>query len=159
MVFFWTESPATQNGVLALMEVDCHIGAPRIWNPRPVGDELALCQRYYEKSYNIDVKPGTAQNRSGALGSLSHGDGWWLENFMAYFAVSKRSQAIAITTYSPYTGAAGYAGEYNTTQAFIADRKIQLIEVSAKSYAIAGDGGTFNANNVEWHHFTAETEL
>jgi hypothetical protein len=27
---------------------------------RPYGTELALCQRYYEKSYNIDVAPGTA---------------------------------------------------------------------------------------------------
>jgi hypothetical protein len=26
---------------------------------RPYGTELALCQRYYEKSYNIDVAPGS----------------------------------------------------------------------------------------------------
>jgi hypothetical protein len=26
---------------------------------RPFSEELALCQRYYEKSYNVDVDPGT----------------------------------------------------------------------------------------------------
>jgi hypothetical protein len=28
---------------------------------RPFGSELALCQRYYEKSYNLNVAPGTAE--------------------------------------------------------------------------------------------------
>ena len=34
---------------------------------RPYGTELMLCQRYYEKSYNIDVVPGTATSVSARL--------------------------------------------------------------------------------------------
>jgi len=29
------------------------------YDNRPLGYELSLCQRYYEKSYNVDVNPGT----------------------------------------------------------------------------------------------------
>jgi hypothetical protein len=34
---------------------------------RSYGTELALCQRYYEKSYNIDVVPGTATSVNARL--------------------------------------------------------------------------------------------
>ena len=36
---------------------------------RPYGTEVSLCQRYYEKSYNLDVVPGT----SGAAGGTGFG--------------------------------------------------------------------------------------
>jgi hypothetical protein len=36
---------------------------------RPFGTEVSLCQRYYEKSYNLDVVPGT----SGASGGTGFG--------------------------------------------------------------------------------------
>ncbi|MBR7538755.1 hypothetical protein KC221_21395, partial [Mycobacterium tuberculosis] len=48
---------------------------------RPLAHELQLCQRYYEKSYNLDVPPGTADgigrdnqfyDRSVGVGSTSH---------------------------------------------------------------------------------------
>jgi hypothetical protein len=163
MVFFWTESPATQNGVLALMEADCHLGGSRFWDPRPAGEELALCQRYYEKSYYVDVKPGTADDRGGAIGSLNRNksydnDGWYLNNFMTFFAVTKRG-SVALTLYSPKTGAVPYAGEYNTVQAFIADRRIQQIEGGPRGYGIASADGTFGLNNLEWHHFVADSEI
>jgi len=114
IVFFWTESPATQNGVLALMEIDCHIGAARTWNPRPIGEEFILCQRYFEKSYAPDTKPGAIaladdegdiQLRCvGAVPSATQG----------YYQVSKR-RANNPVLYSPNTGAVGYMYDRNAS--------------------------------------------
>lgn len=74
---------------------------------RPYGLELALCQRYYEKSYDQAVVPGTAgasnpllvysQNYSSS--TLSGG---------AYFQYSVRKRAAGtVTVYSSVTGASG----------------------------------------------------
>ena len=68
-------------------------------------EELLLCQRYYEKSYNVDVAPGTADgagrdnqfyDRSVGVGSTSH----------IRCRVLKRATP-AYTVYSDVTGAAG----------------------------------------------------
>ena len=157
IVFFWTESPVPQNGTVALMNVDCHLGAQRLFNPRPTATELLLCQRYYEKSYEIDVKPGTAQSRRGAIGSQAR-DGSWLWNFMSYYAVRKRVFVNPVL-YSPYTGVISKAGAYSTAQIFIADRNVQVIESSTTKYSISGTGDIDSVNDVIWHHFTAECEL
>jgi hypothetical protein len=37
---------------------------------RPIGTELALCQRYYDKSYSLNVAPGTA-TANGMLNAIS----------------------------------------------------------------------------------------
>jgi len=37
---------------------------------RPIGTELALCQRYYDKSYSMNVAPGTA-TANGMLNAIS----------------------------------------------------------------------------------------
>ena len=58
---------------------------------RPYGMELALCQRYFEKSYDITTNPGT---NTGLAGSIEEWGGGGV-NFSALvarvrFAVSKR---------------------------------------------------------------------
>ena len=72
---------------------------------RPLAHELQLCQRYYEKSYNLDVVPGTADglgrdnqfyDRSVGVGSTSH----------IRCRVPKRAVA-AYTVYSDVSGEAG----------------------------------------------------
>jgi len=72
--------------------------------------ELMLCQRYYEKSYNDAVKPGTAGAGDGrctvlvtGLPATAHIWGQSVD-----FRVSKRANP-SITTYSHVTGAAGMA--------------------------------------------------
>ncbi|MEN5288518.1 hypothetical protein ABE494_21530 [Stenotrophomonas lactitubi] len=72
--------------------------------------ELLLCQRYYEKSYNDTVKPGTAGAGDGrctvlvtGLPATAHIWGQSVD-----FRVSKRANP-SITTYSHATGAVGMA--------------------------------------------------
>jgi hypothetical protein len=41
---------------------------PSYWIPRPIQNEVAQCQRYYSKSYSIEVTPGTASARGFSFG-------------------------------------------------------------------------------------------
>jgi hypothetical protein len=71
---------------------------------RPYGTELALCQRYYWKTYNTDVAPGSAVNE-GRIDQASTG-GANRPVVPVRFAVPMRANPT-ITTYSPSTGASG----------------------------------------------------
>jgi len=72
---------------------------------RPIGLELALCQRYYEKSYNAADALGTA----GANGY----ENWYNAQTAASasikvtYKVPKRAAASSLSIYSSATGAAG----------------------------------------------------
>ena len=67
-----------------------------------IGGELALCQRYYEKSYNQSVAPGSTTG-STFVYDLYAGQG----RTSSSFKVAKRTVAT-ITLYSPSNGSAGY---------------------------------------------------
>ena len=60
---------------------------------RPYGTELQLCQRYFEKSYNIDVAPGTASTSYSAFSSSGSAGGLttaYLDSWLP-FKVTKRA--------------------------------------------------------------------
>jgi len=66
---------------------------------RPVGVELALCQRYYEKSYSPNVAPGT-NSGPGAIYVSGTSDGSSLQYHTIRFAVPKRTNSYVITTWT-----------------------------------------------------------
>ena len=71
---------------------------------RSYGAELALCQRYYEKSYNTDVVPGTITN-AGFSNSPATGFNTNLWGAMVRFNVTKRANpTISLWTYSGVSG-------------------------------------------------------
>ena len=75
---------------------------------RPIGTELALCQRYYEKSYDMSTAPGTVTNSVGPdYGSVSgYATGGSTASVVLYqnssFKVTKRATPT-VTLYSGYT--------------------------------------------------------
>ena len=77
---------------------------------RPYGTELALCQRYYEKSYNMSVVPGVAASAGQRQERYVAG----VDMFSVGFKVSKRSSP-SVTVFSVNDGAAGQV--YNLTTA------------------------------------------
>lgn len=68
-------------------------------------EELALCQRYYEKSHDIDTQPGLTNSVVGEMITLANSSG--AVRTAVRFKVSKRSTPV-FTVYSPTTGLAGY---------------------------------------------------
>ena len=86
---------------------------------RSYGQELAFCQRYYEKSYNTDVVPGTS-TKNGALGLPSQnlaGNNYALGTFS--FNASKR--ASPTMSYWDLAGNASKFSYFNSNTATYTD--------------------------------------
>ena len=80
--------------------------------PRLFSEILQLCQRYYWKTYDQNVVPGTSTD-VGALRwyAAATGGGWFYQIVYPVEMV----KVPTVTFYSPITGAAGYARNYSGT--------------------------------------------
>jgi hypothetical protein len=79
---------------------------PTPFEQRPIGVELQLCQRYYEKSYNLTTAPATATTEGlQAYGSMLDGASQWFAN--VYFKVEKRTHLYTVSFYNE-DGTAGW---------------------------------------------------
>ncbi len=122
---------------------------------RPIQQELALCQRYYEKSYDLGVLPGTAAARTG-----QEFFGFWGTTNATYsfgirFKVPKRA-AAAVTVYSPTTGASGNVDNNTTADVAAAAAQIGLegFQVgTTAAFTPAAIGGGLRV------HWTADARL
>ena len=122
---------------------------------RSYGAELSLCQRYYEKSYNTDVVPGTVtslgenicwagQNGSGTLYSSS-----------ISFKVTKRA-APTMSGWS-HSGTSGqwYYGVVGATEA---QSNVTFSNIGANGFNVQLSPGVSGQNTV-YGHFSASSEL
>jgi hypothetical protein len=73
---------------------------------RPFGVELALCQRYFEKSYNVDVAIGTSTDTGMVVWFPDAAQSYTSRT--AFFKVTKRATPT-VTIYSRQ----GTAGKFN----------------------------------------------
>ncbi len=118
---------------------------------RPLAHELQLCQRYYEKSYNLDVPPGTADgigrdnqfyDRSVGVGSTSH--------------IRCRVPKRVIPAYTVYSDVNGQAGRVSGASGGIG---------TVTSIVYAGQSGAqvnYQSAAGNWgssFHWTADAEL
>jgi hypothetical protein len=91
---------ATTNFTFSVARVQLEEGKVATpFESRPLAHELVLCQRYYEKSYNLDVTPGTL-TRGGAALYQSMAAGAVGTSINIWFAGRKRINPV-ITTYNP----------------------------------------------------------
>jgi hypothetical protein len=118
---------------------------------RPFGTELALCQRYFEKSYDIATVPGTI-TFTGSESYIASGTSSFVYAGVR-FKVTKRISGSTVTTYPTVSGAAGnwtYNGANNFASSglSIGDTgcTIQFNTVPANGSAING-------------HWTSSAEL
>ena len=78
---------------------------------RSFGEELALCQRYYEKSYAYDVVPGTSSTYQGSVVAYPFTTTSGRTLVSRTFSVAKRATPT-VTIYSPADGSSGYWFEF-----------------------------------------------
>jgi len=121
-------------------------------------EELAACQRYYEKSYDLATSPGTATvagcvNGSGSVGSFAFLSSARPIHTISFRYVARKRISPTFTPYSPWSGLSGYI--YNHTDG--ADY--------GPSVAAAGETGiTVTQGNSEvsdeiYMHYTADAEI
>ena len=97
-------------GTRTLQNVQLEAGSVRsAFEYRPIAAEIALCQRYYEKSYNINVAPGTNTGEGAYWGDFTtHGDGTTISPIL--FKVTKRITPSSVTYIS--VGGTGGVWDY-----------------------------------------------
>lgn len=107
--------------------------------------ELALCQRYFEKSYALDVAPGSVSsaviNNFRNLGNA--GD----SRMSCGFVVSKRTAPLTIVTYNSATGASGNWNGFSTG----------MDTVNQNGFVVTVSSQTANA--YAYGHWTADAEF
>jgi hypothetical protein len=78
---------------------------------RDVGEELRFCQRFYEKSYDTDISPGTATSVGGHFFVAANATNQEQDNYL--YKVTKRATPI-VQVYSPSTGTANRFRNFTT---------------------------------------------
>ncbi|MGG2100387.1 hypothetical protein [Stenotrophomonas sp. NRRL B-14846] len=143
-------------GDLYITDVQVELGSTRTaFEVRHPAIELELCQRYYEKSYNLSATPGNPLDRSGEMTFFMYGvnSAAYSCGHTIYFRVRKRSTP-AITLYSTQTGVAGKA--YSAAPSQDVGANIETVSSAGAFISM----GPVTTNNINLHyHFTADAEI
>lgn len=152
LLMVWTNADFSVNDTLSLAEAGLYFGTTiRSWVPRHISQEITLCQRYYEKSYNINVAPAT----NTFLGSHYFVASSTKFDETVRFQTRKRTTPT-MTVYSSVTGTADAVRNVSTTADLTTiDENGTVGESETLIYKASGvtDGNEYS------FHWTAAAEL
>jgi hypothetical protein len=120
---------------------------------RPYGTELALCQRYFQKTYDITTAPGTATNVGAAISRYQAASNAFLVELQTFTQVSMRA-IPTVTAYSCNSGASGNI-TVNGSNASI----VSMNDAGFNSYGYPQLTSGATAGNDCRGQFTASAEL
>jgi len=152
-----TNVMATLNATWFITGVQLEAGSVATpFERRPYGTELALCQRYFEKSYNIDVALGSMT----VVGLFSSTPVYYAPSSLLYsgntpLRVTKRATP-SISVWS-YTGTSGqwHYGVAGATEALASVTIIETGMMSFRAYQTSVPTG----QNQAYGHWAASSEL
>ena len=150
-----TNVVATSGATFYITGVQFEVGSVATpFERRDYGRELMMCQRYYEKSYNIETVPGA----SDAIGSHNHGGGAMDNDLIATikFAVTKR----ATPTMTGYTtdGTSG-SWKYKRNGVSATNNTINFFAIGQQSASPYLNVGTSFVVAYMFGHWVASSEL
>ncbi len=116
---------------------------------RPFAAELAMCQRYFDKSYNIADAPGTV-TLNGCLEQTYRGSNRFYEQAIEKFKQRMRTSPT-VTVYSTQTGASGKCSDLTN------DYTATVQNLSERGFFIIC--GYPTANTEIYWHWAADAEL
>jgi hypothetical protein len=153
-----TGSIGIQNGTFDIWGVQVEQNyQPTPFEQRPIGVELALCQRYYEKSYDLGTAPATV-TETGVHRHSGSGNASGRHYVPIRFKVEKRANDYTVTTYDPTTAGSTWVTQ-NPSQAGL--QRTPLVENKGTSGMVLNveDGGySWNVGNTRGH-WSASSEL
>jgi len=120
---------------------------------KTIEQEIALCQRYYEKSYDITVNPGTITN-VGAETDLSQTSGS-AAHINVRYKTRKSSPPDIVVIYNPVTGASGSLR--NITAGSDSGATIAAGFVGETGFTVTGGSGT-TTQDLTAGHWTSDSE-
>lgn len=147
-----TDFIGTASNYIRISQVKLSIGSSIgdfSWCGRTYLDELTLCQRYYEKSYDLGTIPGTA----GLSDAHAHRFSANSVGAMSCLKIQKR--ALPTVVWYSTSGTANNVRNVTTS----ADLPVvsEIVGVTAISWYQSS--GTVNAGNYVYWHWTADSEL
>jgi hypothetical protein len=107
-VFIWSDNVTDTDlaDFLYVTDVQLELGAvATAFDRRGYGDEFSLCQRYYQKTYNDDVVPGTSTSVGARTSMGGNNNTTGAIDFP--FATRMRATPTTVTFYSTNDGASG----------------------------------------------------
>lgn len=144
---------AGQTGLFEVAMVQFERGAVATdFERRPEAIELALCQRYYEKSYNLGTSPGSGvnQGREAHASTGVSGTTCWAT---VRFTQRKRTTP-AVVIYPAFT-TGGSPGNVAQNDSSLTVAAIENIGSSGMQVAWGNTAGKFGG----WFHWTADAEI
>lgn len=143
IVFIWTEDvPTHASDYVLVSEAGLYQSSSiQAWNPRHIGEELTLCQRYYEKTTALGTSPLTNSNGNGIYYALYFAAAVADTGNLLYvpFSVSKFS-SIAVTV-RPYTTAANTSRVSNIAGVDLAAGSGTPMSVNTHGFAVRNSSG------------------
>jgi hypothetical protein len=116
---------------------------------KTIAEELVLCQRYYEKSYDLDTPPGTITPINSWIHRLSR----TAENVIVDLSVNKRGAPNTQVFYSPATGTANRVRDGSAAS----DRVVTATYGGGKYIGFELTGGV--VDNQHTYHWVVDSEL
>ncbi len=116
--------------------------------------ELAICERFYQKSYAVETNPATATS-VGAQSSFAFSTSY-LQNTFSPFRVRMR-KVPTVTLYSTVSPSAGTIRESNGGVNYSITAN-GTVNVSETSFQFSSHNATLNANGYYHWHWTADAE-
>lgn len=158
-VVFWFEAGSNfdsrtntlgqQSGTFDIAQVQFETGSDATeFEKRHFQTELALCQRYYEKSYRQNVYPG-ATDGAGSIYSI-RGNG--ASGLSVFFKITKRT-VPTVSAYSPDTGTINMVRNLNTGT----DQSAGVGGIGDSAFLLGN--GSASTNEMSRGHFIAYCEL
>lgn len=157
LVFF---GPGNTDCTLYFSQVKLEAGAVATpFVPLPFEMELALCQRYYEKSFDVETVPAQNAGRKGALEFPAVIAGGTVTIWTGLFKVQKRATPT-MTWYSPGSNSAQV---YNASKGEDCTGTTAIVNTATGGFGVAYTGPTLPTNQAPGDtlslHWAADCEL
>jgi hypothetical protein len=153
-----TNVASSTNNYFQITGAQLEVGTqPTPFEQRPIGTELALCQRYFETSYDLGTAPGTSTEAGAFYSGCSSNNA--LDSGSVRFRVYKRA-APTMRTYSS-NGANNYNQIAEYTEAprtLIVNRSIAQNFIGTSGYTVTGNGQLASGRFYSFHYY-ADAEL
>jgi hypothetical protein len=146
---------AQTSGTFKIGDVQLEAGSTATeFERRPIGTELALCQRYYQKTYELGTAPATVTT-VGAINYIATGT---FQDLNDRLMVEMRGIPSTVRIFNPATGTAGEVRNYSNGTNYAATINSGAGQTSSKQTQFRTNVPATGANELTYH-LTIDAEL
>jgi len=155
IVAMWADSNPGANVAYDMGEAGLYLGtATQVWRPESIQEVLVKCSRFYEKTYNADVAPGTSSSVGVCISYVAVTGNKSVTPSLPFTAPKRTTPTVICYTIE---GVASNIGEYDASGTLVGNRA-QGVSASEKNFFYY-TGANCTAGNTMRFHWVASCEL